>query len=406
MRPQQTQASNTASPSSTTDSPVKKDPEKVETKTKKNANGTTTTITTVTNRTTERGKVTTIVSTTTVTGVTTTKKKVTTEESATLGTKIITEETNALGATTKKEESSTRVTRAALDSVNLQADAPTQVATANPQPQTDALGLPRQPVGSIDLADGRAEGIALSDESKRIKGYESSASVITTPEILTLAPGSIIALSSNFVPEPFDREWRLYSVSHKFPGGTSELTFYTPQAAPDKGSAPAPTQTGQTATVPTQAPGKFIFPVPKGATTIGDGYGTRAGRPPGYMHKILDVTAPQGTPVVAMADGVVSKLMTPNESGGGGYVVVIDYGGGYQCMYMHIMANGFLVKAGEAVKQGQAVAKIGSTGRSSGPHLHLKFTRNSEVVLLSQVGINVLKMGLPVQRYNETCNKY
>lgn len=251
IRPQQTQASNTARPTSSTatESPVKKDPEKSETKTKKNANGTTTTITIITNRTTERGKVTTVISTTTVTGATTTtKKKVTTEET-TKGTKIITEETNALGATFKKEESNTKVTRAARDSMNLQADAPTQTATANPQPQTqtDALGLPRQPVGSIDLADGRAEGLALADESKRIKGYESSASIITTPEILTLVPGSIIALSSNFVPEPFDREWRLYSISHKFPGGVTNLTFYTPQAAPQSSTtptAPATTATG------------------------------------------------------------------------------------------------------------------------------------------------------------------
>jgi|GEM_PF-1210491 lysozyme family protein/phage protein D len=400
------------SPSPTSSSKKVEEPS-VKTNTKKNADGSTTTITTTTNKTTERGKVTiteTIKTEIQRANTTATTKKITETIETTKGTTINTEDVAANGVIRKNSTSNSKVSKAALESLKLQQETPVVAATANPGIPTDPLaGLPRQPIGSIDLADGRAEGQEIADEAKRIKGYESSATVLTTPEILTLAPGSIIGISGNLVPEPFDREWRVYSIRHKMPGGTTDITFYTPQAAPPTDSVVTPTNatnaTNSTNATVAQAPGKFIFPVPKGATTIGDGYGTRRGRPPGYMHKILDVTAPQGTPIVAMADGVVTQLLTGYNGGAGNYLT-ITYGGGYECKYMHIMPNGFLVKKGDAVKQGQAVAKIGTTGRSSGPHLHLSFTKNGQVCLLSQVGIDVLKMGLPVQRYNATCNKY
>ncbi len=397
------------------ENPKKFEKEKKDTKTTKNANSSTAEVTTITNKTIERGTITTKVETQTkVTKgavVTTTNKVVTTIET-TKGTTIETENTASNGVISKTSSSNSKVSKEALDSLKLTDqyfNPPPAPVTANPEKPTDVFGLPRQPIGAIDLADGRAEGIAIADESKRIKGYESNASVITTPEILTLAPGSIIGISGNLVPSPFDREWRVSSVRHKFPGGVTEIQIYTPQAAPPQQLASPSTPAASDATIstaPAAAPGKFIFPVPKGATTIGDGYGTRRGRPPGYMHKILDVTAPMGTPAVAMADGVVKGFLNTSQSGGGGNVVIIDYGGGYQSMFMHIMDGGFLVQKGQQVKQGQVIAKIGSTGRSSGSHLHLKFTLNGEACLLSKVGIDVLKMGLPVQRYNATCDKY
>lgn len=244
VKPQGNQA---AKPPQTTVAVVKKEPEKVETSSKKNANGSSTTVTKTTNKTTEKGKVTTVVRTDYNTSGVLSSKSITTVET-TKGTEITTEETNAAGLKNTKKTSNTKVTKAALDSLNLKPDEPTAAATANPTPNpTDALGLPKQPIGTIDLADGRAEGIAIADEAKRIRGYESSASVITTPEILTLTPGSIIAISGELVPEPFDREWRVYSVSHKFPGGVSDISFYTPQAAADKGSSPV-AATGAAAT--------------------------------------------------------------------------------------------------------------------------------------------------------------
>ncbi len=395
---------STTTADTTPKSPVKKtEPTKTVTKTQKNSDGTTTTTTTITNKTLERGKITTVVEVSKVTGVTTIKKITTTVETTT-GTTIETEDIDANGVITKSTTSNSKVSKAALASLTLKAeDPPPQPVTANPGKSTDDAGMPRQAIGAIDLADGRAGGEAIADEAKRIKGYESEATVITTPEYLAIAPGQIIGISGELVPAPFNREWRVSSVSHKFPGGVTQLQFYTPQAAPATNAAPVAT-TATTATAPIAAPGKFIFPVPKGASSIGDGYGTRKGRPPSYRHKILDVAAPMGTPFVAMADGVVTAVKLRN--GGAGNMITIQYGGGYESTYMHCMDGGIVVQQGQAVKQGQVVAKCGSTGLSSGPHLHLRFLLNGNVCLLSQVGIDVLKLGLPVQRFNRTCDKY
>ncbi|RCJ20127.1 hypothetical protein A6S26_05245 [Nostoc sp. ATCC 43529] len=398
-KPSTTTADNTPK-----ESPKKFELPKTTTKTQKNPDGTTTNITTITNKTIERGKVVTVVETTSVTGATTIKKVVTTTETTT-GTTIETEDIDANGVITKSTTSNSQVSKAALASLTLKADAPPpQPVTANPGKSTDDAGMPRQAIGAIDLADGRAEGEAIADESKRIKGYESEASVITTPEYLAIAPGQIIGISGELVPAPFNREWRVSNVFHKFPGGVTQLQFYTPQAAPASNAAPVASAAAPTPAAPVSAPGKFIFPVPKGASSIGDGYGTRKNRPAGYRHKILDVAAPMGTPLVAMSDGVVSQVALRN--GGAGNMITIKYGGGYESTYMHLMDGGILVQQGQQVKQGQVVAKVGSTGLSSGPHLHLRFLLNGNPCLLSQVGIDVLKMGLPVQRFNPNCNKY
>ncbi len=253
-----TSASPSGSAPAPTSSPKKVEKPEVKTDTKKNADGSTTTTTTTTNKTTERGKVTTLVEVKTerTLGNSTTKTiKATETIETTKGTTINTDDIDANNIIRKNSTSNSKVTKAALESLKLKDETPPTPVTANPGTPTDSTtGLPKQPIGAIDLdlADGRAEGLEIADESKRIKGYESSATVLTTPEILTLAPGSIIGISGNLAPEPFDREWRVYSVRHKMPGGTSDITFYTPQAAPPQlsavASAPPAAPTGATAT--------------------------------------------------------------------------------------------------------------------------------------------------------------
>lgn len=267
---------------------------------------------------------------------------------------------------------------------------------AAPTPAPGA-GLPNQPAGAIDLADGRAEAQVVADEAKRIKGYEDSYVLVMNMETLQLVPGQIVALSKRLFLDPFATEKRIGTVEHDFAAGTTTINTYIPQAPPP--GSPSPVQMA----TPTGPPGAFIFPIPSGATTIGDGYGTRAGRGPDYRHTILDVTAPGGTPCVAMADGNVTYT---GFDGGGGNMLEITYGGGYQSIYMHGYGpDPFIVTSGP-VKQGQPVFKVGTTGASSGDHLHLKFTLNGSYCLLSKVGIDVLKMGLPIERYNEGCNQY
>ncbi|MBW4677759.1 MAG: peptidoglycan DD-metalloendopeptidase family protein [Desmonostoc geniculatum HA4340-LM1] len=385
-------------PSTTTaDNTPKESPKKIElpktsAKTQKNPNGTTTTITTKTDKTIERGKIVTVVETTSVTGATTIKEVVTTTETTT-GTTIETEDIAANGVITKSTTSNSQVSKAALASLTLKAeDPPSAPVTANPGKSEDGAGMPRQAIGAIDLADGMAQGEAIADEAKRIKGYESEATVITTPEYLTITPGQIIGISGELVPAPFNREWRVSNVSHKFPGGVTQLQFYTPQAAPATNAAPVATA-ATTPTVVGQAPGGWIMPC--GGRT-GDGYGPRPGRSPGYRHKILDIANSLGTPIVAMNDGVVEDVVGSCRvgdkrcGGGWGNFVLVRHAGGIYTRYCHL--SSVTVAKNQPVKKGEVVGKMGDTGYSFGSHLHLDIRKGSgsgEAILCSSLGLKV-----------------
>lgn len=97
------------------------------------------------------------------------------------------------------------------------------------------------------------------------------------------------------------------------------------------------------------------------AGIITSGFGRRHRR----FHKGIDIGAPRGTPIFASADG---KVAFTGRRGGYGRTVILDHGGGVQTLYAH--NSQVEVKEGEWVTQGQEISKVGSTGRSTGPHLH------------------------------------
>lgn len=89
------------------------------------------------------------------------------------------------------------------------------------------------------------------------------------------------------------------------------------------------------------------------------------------FHEGLDFTANTGTPIFAAADGIVSVAeRTPDY----GNLVKVDHGSGLETRYAH--ASRLLVKVGERVAKGQKIAEVGSTGRSTGPHLHYEIRLN------------------------------
>lgn len=98
---------------------------------------------------------------------------------------------------------------------------------------------------------------------------------------------------------------------------------------------------------------------------------SRYGRRWGELHTGLDIAVPRGTAVKAADSGVVSFA---GWNGGYGYCVIINHKNGYQTLYGH--NSKLKVKAGQEVDKGQVIASSGSTGRSTGPHVHFEVRKN------------------------------
>lgn len=125
--------------------------------------------------------------------------------------------------------------------------------------------------------------------------------------------------------------------------------------------------------------GDLCWPLPEGNTRITSKFGPRAQPVAGAStnHGGIDIGVPQGTEVYAAADGVVgfAGWQDPgNHKTGFGNYVRIEHENGYVTYYGH--CSEVLVSSGEVVKQGQLIARSGSTGASSGPHLHFEVREN------------------------------
>ena len=93
------------------------------------------------------------------------------------------------------------------------------------------------------------------------------------------------------------------------------------------------------------------------------------------FHTGLDMAVSMGTPVYAAASGTVTFA---GYKGSYGYLVIIDHGNGYQTYYAHCSA--LYVSAGQSVAQGQNISAVGSTGNSTGPHLHFEIRYNGSTL--------------------------
>jgi murein DD-endopeptidase MepM/ murein hydrolase activator NlpD len=127
-----------------------------------------------------------------------------------------------------------------------------------------------------------------------------------------------------------------------------------------KPSGSTTTKPGKTPAAPSKSTGKyFSCPVPNGMITQGI-----------HGHNGIDIGAPNGTPIYAAADGEVIIARSGGWGGGYGTYAVVKHGNGTQTLYGH--ASVLLVSEGDYVKKGQMIARVGSTGDSTGNHLHVE----------------------------------
>lgn len=114
------------------------------------------------------------------------------------------------------------------------------------------------------------------------------------------------------------------------------------------------------------------------------------------MHKGIDLTAPTGTKVYATGGGKV--ISAGYAAGGYGIKVIIDHGYGYKTLYAHL--NKATVKVGKRVARGDVIGEVGSTGRSTAPHLHYEVRKNDQ----TENPVNYYYTDLTPEEYEEMIN--
>ena len=132
---------------------------------------------------------------------------------------------------------------------------------------------------------------------------------------------------------------------------------------------------------------KALMKTPINGARLSSAFGMRKHPIDGYnkMHKGTDFAAPMGTPIMASGSGVITRARW---CGGGGNCVKIKHNTTYETIYAHMKNFARGIKEGTRVKQGQIIGYVGSTGKSTGPHLHYEVVENGKK-------INSQKLKLP-----------
>ena len=124
---------------------------------------------------------------------------------------------------------------------------------------------------------------------------------------------------------------------------------------------------------------KALMKTPINGARLSSSFGMRKHPIDGFnkMHKGTDFAAPMGTPIMASGDGKIKKA---GWCGGGGNCIVIKHNSTYQTVYAHMSKFAKGIRKGVKVKQGQTIGYVGSTGKSTGPHLHYEVIINGKKV--------------------------
>ena len=124
---------------------------------------------------------------------------------------------------------------------------------------------------------------------------------------------------------------------------------------------------------------KALMKTPINGARLSSPFGMRKHPIDGFnkMHRGTDFAAPMGTPIMASGDGLIKKA---GWCGGGGNCVVIKHNSTYKTVYAHMSKFASGIRSGVRVKQGQTIGYVGSTGKSTGPHLHYEVIVNGKKI--------------------------
>ncbi|TMB66540.1 MAG: M23 family metallopeptidase [Deltaproteobacteria bacterium] len=143
------------------------------------------------------------------------------------------------------------------------------------------------------------------------------------------------------------------------PGATRQLPVETITPVEPSPATPSMPE------VPDSSVDGFIWPV---NGTINSGFGPRGIS----SHDGIDIGAPEGTPIRAIEKG---EVIYSDQLRGYGNIIIVRHTGGFISVYAHNEAN--LVREGQAVSRGEVIARVGNTGRVTGPHLHFEIRKNN-----------------------------
>ena len=235
------------------------------------------------------------------------------------------------------------------------AASPEEITTPFPGPTASS----NTPSSSAPASPSSSTTPTRSD-AKRVPAPSTSTPPAATPSA-PVAPSSSTTPAPAATPVQDDRNWWQRNMPSWLGGEEAPTSSATPTGKTKKDEAKSNTAQNSV--------DGYINPVE--GHSINSAYGMRRHPVLGGMrfHTGVDIAANAGTPVRAVKSGTVTKI-SPNQSpySGFGNVVIIDHGDGYQTVYAHL--SKFACKVGDSVQQGQVIGYVGSTGTSTGNHLH------------------------------------
>ena len=147
---------------------------------------------------------------------------------------------------------------------------------------------------------------------------------------------------------------------------------------------------------------KFLLRTPVDGARLSSTFGMRRHPILGYsrMHKGVDFAAPSGTPIYAAGSG---RVVAAGRNGGYGNYIRVRHSGEYSTAYAHLSRFAKGIRPGQRVRQGQVIGYVGTTGRSTGPHLHYEVLRNDQQInpLEIKQPPTTQLAGADLERFNE-----